>query len=60
MRQSIHEHLDLTEPDLFAESQDHIYKLMRFDSFPRFQTSDLYKESFMAEMDGQPLPMEIT
>ena len=57
--QSIHAHLDLAEPELFAEAQEHVYKLMRFDSFLRFQKSDLYKESFVAEMDGQPLPMDI-
>ncbi len=59
MSQSINEHLDLAESDLFAESQEHIYKLMRFDSFLRFQKSDLYKESFVAELDGEPLPMDI-
>ena len=56
--QSIHENLDLAETGLFAKSQLHIYNLMRFDSFIRFQKSDLYKESLMAELDGQPLPME--
>ena len=58
MIQSIHEHLEFAESDLFAESQEHIYKLMRFDSFLRFKKSDLYKESFVAELDGEPLPMD--
>ena len=58
--QSIHENLDLAETELFTKAQLHIYNLMRFDSFIRFQKSDLYKESLMAELDGQPLPMETT
>ena len=56
-RQSIFNDLDLALPDLFEKSQEHIYKLMKFDSFLRFQKSDFYKKSFMAELDGQPLPM---
>ena len=60
IKQLIYEERDLANPGLFAKSQEHIYKLMKFDSFLRFQKSNLYKESFMAEMDGQPLPMDTT
>ena len=57
-RQSIDQNLHLAETDLFAKSQKHVYNLMKFDSFIRFQKSDLYKDSLMAELDGKPLPME--
>ena len=60
MCQSILDNLDKAEPDLFAKSHGHIYELMKFDSFARFRQSDIYKESFMAEIDGLPLPMEAT
>ena len=60
IRQSILDDLDKAEPDLFAKSHGHIYELMKFDSFARFRQSDIYKESFMAEIDGLPLPMEAT
>ena len=56
IRQAINEDLDLAKPDLFVRAQDHIYKLMKFDSFVRFQKSELYRKSFMAELDRQPLP----
>ena len=60
IRQSILEDLDKAEPDLFTKSHGHIYELMKFDSFVRFQRSDLYKESFMAEIHGLPLPLDTT
>ena len=59
-RQSILGDLDDAGRYLFVQSRGHIYELMKFDSFARFLKSDIYKESFMAEIDGLPLPMEAT
>ena len=60
IRQYVLENLDDAEPNLFEKSHGHIYELMRFDSFARFKRSDRYKESFMAEIDGLPLPVDTT
>ena len=54
--EAMYEDLDMAQPDLFVRGQEHIYKLMKFDSFARFKKSDLYRKHFMAEMDGEPLP----
>ena len=60
IRQSVLENLDNAEPDLFERSHDHIYELMKLDSFVRFKSSDRYKECFMAEISGVPLPGDTT
>ena len=31
---------------------------MKFDSYPRFLKSDVYRQSRVAEMEGGPLPCE--
>ena len=41
--------------DLFKTAQTQIYNLMKFDSFSRFLKSDLYKDSLLADMAGNPL-----
>jgi len=47
-------------PDLhlFTEAQAQIYSLMKFDSFTRFLKSDIYKNSLLADMAGNPLPYD--
>ena len=42
--------------DLFKTAQTQIYNLMKFDSFSRFLKSDLYKDSLLADMAGNPFP----
>jgi len=44
--------------DLFMTAQTQIYNLMKFDSFSRFLKSDLYKDSLLADMAGNPLPFD--
>ena len=31
---------------------------MKFDSYPRFLKSDVYRQCLVAEMEGVPLPFE--
>ncbi len=33
---------------------------MKMDCYPRFQKSPIIKESLLAEMEGRPLPSELT
>jgi len=63
-RSSTQERLSLATPetppdaDLFSTAQTQIYNLMKFDSFSRFLKSDLYKDSLLADMAGNPLPFD--
>ena len=40
---------------LFDEAQGQIFKLMKFDCYPRFLKSDAYKGAVVAEMEGRPI-----
>jgi len=35
-----------------------VYTLMKFDSYPRFLKSDVYRQSLAADLEGAPLPGE--
>ena len=35
-----------------------VYTLMKFDSYPRFLKSDVYRLSLAADLEGAPLPGE--
>lgn len=50
------ERLPLAPPDLFLQAQKQIFNLMKFDSYPRFIKSDVYKECLLAELQGRPQP----
>ncbi|KAG8236670.1 hypothetical protein J437_LFUL014398 [Ladona fulva] len=54
-RQETEEGLAAAEPTLFLQAQKQIFNLMKFDSYPRFLKSDLYKECLMRDMSGQSL-----
>lgn len=41
------------ETCLFQDTQKHIYKLMMYDSYPRFLKSDIYKECLRKEDRGE-------
>ncbi|CAG0891052.1 unnamed protein product [Darwinula stevensoni] len=55
-RQTVQERLRSASPTLFQKAEDQIFKLMKFDSYPRFLKSPLYKEALMAEVAGYSLP----
>ncbi|KAK9498079.1 hypothetical protein O3M35_003961 [Rhynocoris fuscipes] len=57
-RQVTEEQLDLAPPDLFLQAQKQIFNLMKFDSYPRFIKSDLYKECVMRVLAGEELPVK--
>jgi regulator of G-protein signaling len=48
--------LPSAEKDLFIQAQKQIFNLMKFDSYPRFIRSDLYKTCLDAENRNLPLP----
>lgn len=50
------ERLPAAEKDLFVQVQKQIFNLMKFDSYPRFIRSDLYKTCVDAENRHIPLP----
>lgn len=35
-----------------------VYTLMKFDCYPRFLKSDVYRQSLEADLEGAPLPGE--
>lgn len=42
--------------DLFVPAQKQIFNLMKFDSYPRFIKSDLYKECLLRDLANEELP----
>ncbi|KAK6635518.1 hypothetical protein RUM44_000770 [Polyplax serrata] len=42
--------------DLFVPAQKQIFNLMKFDSYPRFIKSDLYKECLLRELTNEDIP----
>uniref|UniRef100_A0A1A9UWD6 RGS domain-containing protein n=1 Tax=Glossina austeni TaxID=7395 RepID=A0A1A9UWD6_GLOAU len=51
------ETLDSAQRDIFAPAQKQIFNLMKFDSYPRFIRSNLYRSCLQAEEKGEPLPL---
>lgn len=51
------ETLDSAQRDVFAPAQKQIFNLMKFDSYPRFIRSNLYRSCLQAEEKGEPLPL---
>uniref|UniRef100_A0A8D8Q0L3 Regulator of G-protein signaling loco n=2 Tax=Cacopsylla melanoneura TaxID=428564 RepID=A0A8D8Q0L3_9HEMI len=52
--QKTQEQLELgAETNLFQETQKQIFNLMKFDSYPRFLKSDLYKDCLLKEISGE-------
>uniref|UniRef100_A0A1B0BG06 RGS domain-containing protein n=1 Tax=Glossina palpalis gambiensis TaxID=67801 RepID=A0A1B0BG06_9MUSC len=49
--------LDSAQRDVFAPAQKQIFNLMKFDSYPRFIRSNLYRSCLQAEEKGEPLPL---
>lgn len=56
--QSTQNKLSEAPPDLFLSAQKQIFNLMKFDSYPRFIKSELYKECLLREMAGEELPYQ--
>ncbi|KAL0269753.1 UNVERIFIED_CONTAM: hypothetical protein PYX00_007383 [Menopon gallinae] len=56
--QSTQNKLSEAPPDLFLSAQKQIFNLMKFDSYPRFIKSELYKECLLREMSGEELPYQ--
>lgn len=50
------ERLQSGDANIFAAAQKQIFNLMKFDSYPRFIRSDLYRTCVEAEEKQQPLP----
>lgn len=46
------------KPDMFLKQQNQIYKLMEYDSYPRFLKSNLYSQCHWCQINGLPLPLE--
>ncbi|KAL5471520.1 hypothetical protein EMCRGX_G029643 [Ephydatia muelleri] len=59
MLKSIESRLSNPTPAVFDEAQDHIYRLMKMDCYPRFKKSELAKQCLLAEMEGKPLPVHM-
>lgn len=55
-RQDTQDGLTEAAPTLFLQAQKQIFNLMKFDSYPRFLKSELYKECLVRELSGQELP----
>jgi len=55
-RQATQDGLTDAASTLFLQAQKQIFNLMKFDSYPRFLKSDLYKECIVRELSGQALP----
>jgi hypothetical protein len=55
-RQATQDGLTDASSTLFLQAQKQIFNLMKFDSYPRFLKSDLYKECLVRELSGQDLP----
>ena len=43
---------------IFMILNTQVYTLMKFDSYPRFLKSDVYRQSLVADLEGAPLPGE--
>jgi len=56
-RQVTQDELNTAEPTLFIQAQKQILNLMKFDSYPRFIKSELYKECLLREISGEALPV---
>ncbi|KAL1130053.1 hypothetical protein AAG570_012996, partial [Ranatra chinensis] len=57
-RQVTQEQLGEAPPSLFLQAQKQIFNLMKFDSYPRFIKSELYKECVMRALSGEELPVQ--
>jgi regulator of G-protein signaling len=55
-RNTAHDNLEQANRDLFTQAQKQIFNLMKFDSYPRFIKSDLFKVCQEAEAKNLPLP----
>lgn len=49
----------ITAIELSCSSWTQIYQLMKMDCYPRFKKSPLVKECLLAEMEGNPLPIDL-
>ncbi|CAH1394084.1 unnamed protein product [Nezara viridula] len=56
-RQVTEEQLDKAYPNLFLQAQKQIFNLMKFDSYPRFLKSELYKECVVRVLAGEELSL---
>ncbi|CAB0011575.1 unnamed protein product, partial [Nesidiocoris tenuis] len=56
-RQVTEQQLDKATPTLFILAQKQIFNLMKFDSYPRFIKSDLYKDCVVRVLAGEELPV---
>ncbi|XP_046658243.1 regulator of G-protein signaling loco isoform X2 [Homalodisca vitripennis] len=57
-RQVSADELNQAQPTLFLQAQKQIFNLMKFDSYPRFIKSELYKECLLREISGEALPLQ--
>ncbi|KAK2706206.1 regulator of G-protein signaling loco-like isoform X2 [Artemia franciscana] len=55
-RQQAQDGLDRPTVDLFAQAQKQVYNLMKFDCYPRFLKSALFREVMQADECGKPIP----
>ncbi|XP_049804565.1 regulator of G-protein signaling loco isoform X2 [Schistocerca nitens] len=55
-RQVTQDGLEQAPETLFVQAQKQIFDLMKFDSYPRFIKSELYKECLLRQLSGQELP----
>ncbi|PSN42008.1 hypothetical protein C0J52_08253 [Blattella germanica] len=55
-RQATQDGLAEAAPSLFLQAQKQIFNLMKFDSYPRFLKSELYKDCLVRELSGRELP----
>ncbi|XP_033109844.1 regulator of G-protein signaling 12-like [Anneissia japonica] len=60
VKQMVENNLSSPTSHTYQYAQQQIFHLMKYDSYARFLKCDLYKECIMAEMEGRPLPIQVS
>ncbi|XP_056640653.1 regulator of G-protein signaling loco [Diorhabda sublineata] len=58
-RQSVEKNINAANVDLFLQAQKQIFNLMKFDSYPRFLRSDIYRKCLTNGEDKLPLDIRL-
>lgn len=58
-RQSVENNIHAANVDLFVQAQKQIFNLMKFDSYPRFLRSDIYRKCLTGGEDKLPVDIRL-